>query len=95
MEKLNSQELSFVRGGNFWSEISKVFGRQGKPFIGRDLIEIAVGAGTVVTAGALGATAPLAAALGKAAREGTVDYIDTQRGIHADRGSWHSRIWKQ
>jgi len=92
MQKLRDSELGLVHGGSLWSEISKVFGRQGKPFIGRDLIEVAVGVATAATAGAAGAIPVAAGTLGKTAQSITSDIIDRKRGIDTDRGNWIDRI---
>ena len=50
MRVLEERELSLITGGSLWSEISKIFGREGKPFIGKDLIKVTVGVGATVAA---------------------------------------------
>lgn len=81
MHKMTNHELSLVIGGNIWSEISKAFGRQGKPFIGRDLTECAAGAIAIATGTVLGAPAAAVAVMGRAAQKGTEAYIDNEHGI--------------
>ncbi len=92
MHRMQSQDLAHVTGGSLWSEISKVFGREGKPFLGRDLLEVAAGAGAAAAGAALGLPIAAAGALGKAAQAGTEDTIDRKNGIHTDRGPWYRRI---
>jgi len=70
--ELSNNDMNSITGGfGFFSEISKIFGRQGKPFIGRDVVEFVAGAVTAAATTAVAVTipvpVPVARAMGKVA----------------------------
>lgn len=69
LTELQEYDLKNVHGGfGFFSEISKIFGREGKPFIGKDIFGYSAAGGAAVVTAAMGHP-ELASGAAQAAKE--------------------------